>query len=58
VVRFHLKGLLVVALFAAVVMLAVDVRLGIAAIVAAAVIDWLSLALPLGLGQGRDRRSR
>jgi hypothetical protein len=55
VVRFHLKGFLVVALFAAVVMLAVDVRLGIAAIVAAAVIDWLSLALPLGLGQGRDR---
>jgi hypothetical protein len=58
VIRFHLKGLLIVALFAALVMLAVDVRLGIAAIVAAAVIDWLSLALPLGLGQGRDRRSR
>ena len=57
-VRFHLKGLLVVALFAALVMLAVDVRLGVAAIVAAVVIDWLSLALPLGLGQGRDRRSR
>ena len=57
-VRFHLKGLAVVALFAALVMLAVDVRLGIAAIVAAAVIDWLSFALPLGLGQWRDRRSR
>jgi hypothetical protein len=53
--RFHLKGLLVVALFAALVMLAVDVRIGVAAIVAAAVIDWLSLALPLGLGQRRDR---
>ena len=57
-VRFHLKGLLVVALFAALLMLAVDVRLGIAAIVAAVVIDWLSLALPLGLGQPRDRGSR
>ena len=53
--RFHLKGLLVVALFAALVMLAVDVRIGVAAIVAAAVIDWLSLALPLGLGQRRHR---
>jgi len=53
--RFHLKGLLVVALFVALVMLAVDVRIGVAAIVAAAVIDWLSLALPLGLGQRRDR---
>jgi len=53
--RFHLKGLLVVALFAALVMLAVDVRIGVAAIVAAAVIDWLSMALPLGLGQRRDR---
>jgi hypothetical protein len=53
--RFHLKGLLVVALFASLVMLAVDVRIGVAAIVAAAVIDWLSLALPLGLGQRRDR---
>lgn len=57
-VRFHLKGFLVVALFAVLVMLAIDVRLGIAAILAAAVIDWLSLALPLGLGQRRDRRSR
>ena len=53
--RFHVKGLLVVALFAALVMLAVDVRLGIAAIVAATVIDFLSLALPLGLGQRRER---
>jgi hypothetical protein len=54
--RFHLKGLLVVAAVAVLVMLAVDVRWGIAAIVAGTVIDWLSLALPLGLGRRRDRR--
>jgi hypothetical protein len=60
VMRFHPKGLLVVAALAAMVMLAVDVRWGIAAIVAGTVIDWLSFALPLGLGRGvrgpRDRR--
>ena len=54
--RFHAKGLLVVAAFAVLVMLAVDVRLGIAAIVAGTVIDWLSLTLPLGFGRSRDRR--
>jgi hypothetical protein len=54
--RFHSKGLLVVAAFAVLIMLAIDVRSGIAAIVAGTVIDWLSLALPLGLGRGRDRR--
>jgi len=55
-VRFHPKGLLVVAAFVVLVMLAIDVRLGIAAIVAGTVIDWLFLALPLGLGRSRDRR--
>jgi len=54
-IRFHVKGLLVVAAFAAILALAVDARLGIAAIVAGLAIDWLSLALPLGLG-GDDRR--
>jgi len=54
--RFHAKGLLVVAAFAVLVMLAVDVRLGIAAVVAGTVIDGLSLTLPLGLGRRRDRR--
>jgi len=42
--RFHPKGLLVAAAFAALVMLAVDVRWGIAAIAAGIVIDWLFLA--------------
>jgi hypothetical protein len=51
--RFHPKGLLVVAAFAALVMLAVDARWGIAAIAAGIVIDWLFLALPLGLGRSR-----
>jgi hypothetical protein len=51
--RFHPKGLLVVAAFAVLVMLAVDVRWGIAAIAAGIVIDWLFLALPLGLGRSR-----
>ena len=53
--RFHAKGLLAVAAFAVLVMLAVDVRLGIAAIVAATVIDWLSFTLPLGFGRSRER---
>ena len=57
-IRVHLKGLLVAAAFAALVMLAVDVRLGVAALVAAAIIDWLSLALPLGLGRDGDRQLR
>jgi hypothetical protein len=57
-IRLHLKALLVVAAFAALVMVAVDARLGAAALVAAAIIDWLSLALPLGLGGGGgDRQS-
>ena len=51
--RFHPKGLLVAAAFAALVMLAVDVRWGIAAIAAGIVIDWLFLALPLGVGRSR-----
>ena len=55
--RFRVKGLLVAAAFAVLLMLAIDVRVGIAAIIAATVIDWLSLALPLGLGRVRDRRS-
>jgi hypothetical protein len=55
-IRFHLKGLLAVAAFAALVMFAVDARLGIAALVAGTAIDWLSLALPLGLGRERPRR--
>lgn len=51
--RFHPKGLLVAATFAVLVMLAVDVRWGIAAITAGIVIDWLFLALPLGLARSR-----
>ena len=57
-IRFHLRGALVLAAFVAILMLAVDVRLGIAAIVAAAVVDWLSLALPFGLGRLGERRPR
>jgi hypothetical protein len=56
--RFHPKGLLVVAAFAVLLMFAVDVRVGIAAVVAGAVIDALSFALPLALGGTRERRSR
>ena len=51
--RFHAKGFLVAAAFAVLLMIAIDVRLGIAAIIAATVIDWLSLALPLGPGRNR-----
>ena len=53
--RFHPKGLLAVGAFALLVMLAADVRLGIAAIVAGTLIDWLSMALPLGIGRSRGR---
>jgi hypothetical protein len=56
--RFQPKGLLVVAAFAILVMFAVDLRLGMAAIVAGTIIDWLSFALPLGAGSTRERRSR
>jgi hypothetical protein len=55
--RFHLKGLMVAAAFAVLLMFAIDVRVGIGAIIAATAIDWLSFALPLGLGRIRDRRS-
>lgn len=54
--RFHVKGLTVAAAFAVLLMIAIDVRLGIAAIIAATVIDWLSLALPLGPACVRNRR--
>ena len=56
--RFHPKGLFAVAAFAVLVMLAVDVRISIAAIVAWTVIDFLSFALPLGLGGDHRRRPR
>jgi hypothetical protein len=55
-IRFHVKGLLAVAAFAALVTFAVDAHLGIAALVAGTAIDWLSLALPLGFGREHPRR--
>lgn len=54
--RFHVKGFLVATAFAVLFLVAVDVRLGLAAVIAAAVIDWLSLALPLGPGRVRNPR--
>jgi hypothetical protein len=47
--------LLIVAGFAVLLMIGVDVRLGLAAILAAAVIDALTFLLPMGLGRSRDR---
>jgi hypothetical protein len=52
--RIHLRGLLVAALFVGLVLVAVDARIGVAAIVAATVIDWLAFALPLGSGRDRE----
>ena len=55
--RFHPKGLLVVAAFAVLVMMAVDVRLGVAAIVACTVVDAWSFVAPLMSGRrDHDRR--
>jgi hypothetical protein len=55
--RFHVNALPAALLFAGLLLLAVDARLGVAAIAAGAIVDWLSFALPLGLGRGRDRRT-
>ena len=53
--RFHPKGLLVVAAVAVLVLTAVDVRLGVAAIVACTVIDAWSFVAPLMSGRSRER---
>ena len=53
--RFHVNGFAVAALFVVIVLLAIDVRLGIAAIAAGVVLDALSLLGAFGLGRGRDR---
>ena len=52
--RVHPKGVLVVIAVVALFSLALDVRLGLAAIVAATIIDWAFLAGPL---VGSRRRS-
>ena len=54
--RFHPKALFVVAAFGVLILLAVDVRLGVAAIVAGTVIDGVFFVVPLWSGGSRDRR--
>jgi hypothetical protein len=55
--RVHPRGLLVLAAFVAALALGLDARLGLLAIVAAGVIDWMALIVPLS-GATRDRRAR
>jgi hypothetical protein len=55
--RFHAKALLVLIAFWAMFLLGLDVRFGMAAIIAATVIDWLFIAAPFIPDGGRDRRS-
>jgi hypothetical protein len=52
-VTFNYKALLVVLAFAVVLALTDDVRLGIAAVVAAVIIELLTWAGPLGLFRSR-----
>jgi hypothetical protein len=52
--QLHPKGLLTLVVFAVVLLIGVDPRWGIAAVVAAAAIDWLFLATPFLT----DRRRR
>jgi hypothetical protein len=54
--RIHPKALLVAAAFGVLILLAVDVRLGVAAIVAGTVIDGVFFVVPLCFGGSRDRR--
>jgi hypothetical protein len=53
--RFHPKALLVLMAFGAMFLLGLDVRFGIAAIIAATVIDWLFIAAPFIPDGARDR---
>jgi hypothetical protein len=55
--RFHPKALLVLMAFWAMFLIGLDVRFGMAAILAATVIDWLFIAVPFIPDGGRDRRS-
>jgi hypothetical protein len=55
-VRFHPKALAFFVAFIVLVLLAIDVRLGVAAILATTVIDSLSFLGPLFSGRGRSRR--
>jgi hypothetical protein len=55
--RFHPNALLVVMAFWAMFLIGLDVRFGMAAIIAATVIDWLFVAAPFIPDGGRDRRS-
>jgi hypothetical protein len=56
--RVHRTGVLVLLAFIAVFALALDVRIGIAAVIAATVIDWLFIVVPLSrVGTKSDGRS-
>jgi len=55
--RFHPKALLLLLAFWAMFLIGLDVRSGMAAIIAANVIDCLFVAAPFIPGGGRDRRS-
>jgi hypothetical protein len=55
--RFQPNALLVLIAFWAMFLIGLDVRIGMAAIIAVTVIDWLFIAAPFIPAGGRDRRS-
>jgi hypothetical protein len=57
IMRFQPNALLVLIAFWAMFLIGLDVRIGMAAIIAVTVIDWLFIAAPFIPAGGRDRRS-
>jgi len=50
----NLRALIILVAFWSVFVVGLSVRLGLAAVIVAAVIDWLYVAAPLLPGRGRD----
>ena len=55
-ITFNPKAALGLAAFVLLLLAGVDARLGVAAILAMAILDGLSLLLPMGLGRSNDDR--
>jgi len=55
--RFHPRALVVTMVAGLILWLAVDIRVGIAAILALTTIDAFSFLIPLGFFQGRSERA-
>ena len=57
-IAVNLRALIILVAFCALFVVGLSVRLGLAAVIAATVIDWLYVAAPVLPGRGRDRSTQ